>query len=184
MGFLLFVGGVALIVWAIVESSRKKNPAAVGTELAAALSRGDGDKSRKALSQLPGWKIVERLRTVADGTCELRRDAMLASQAGVPADTLTRLYTAIGRNEEIVVAVARKVAALGEQSGGRFRKLPPAARQLLDQDVARLDEISRASRTVRSSLQVATASLHAGAGAARADALEAVGRALYELSTS
>jgi hypothetical protein len=187
MEFLLCLGLIGLAIGLIavaIEADSKVDPAKLGGDLGAALGRGDSTKGRKLLGKLPEWKIVDWLKKVVDSTCDLRRDSSAAAQAGVPPETLSSLQQVIGRNEEIVVVIARKVAALGLQSEGKFKKLPPAARDLLDTDVRRLEEISRASQTVRNSLAVATASVQGGDAASRADALEAFGRALRELGNS
>jgi hypothetical protein len=187
MEFLLFVAFVGLVVWLIaaaIDAGSKIDPAKLGSDLSVALGCGDRAKGRQLLGKLPEWKIVDWLKRVVDSTCDLRRDALAAAQAGVPPDTLGALQQAIGRNEDVIVTIARKVAALGLQSEGKFKKLPPDARDLVDADVRRLEDISRASQTVRNNLAVATASIRGADAADRADALEAFGRALRELGNS
>jgi hypothetical protein len=154
----------------------------LGTDLAAALGRGDRDKSRKLIDKLPDWKARSRLRDAADGTTDLRRHAVAAAQAGVPSYALDPLHDVVGRNEQVIVAVARKIASLGGQSNGSYRKLPPDARALVENDVRRLEAMTRVSGSARKSLAVATAAVDSGDAAGAYDALEAFGRALRELS--
>jgi hypothetical protein len=184
MECLLGIAGVAVIVAILVnEINRSKlDPAKLGSDLAGALGRGDRDRSRKLIDKLPDWKIRSRLRDAAVGTADLRRDAATAQLAGVSPHYLGPLDEVVGRNEQVIVAVTRKIASLTTQSGGRYRKLPAEARHLIDGDAERLAAMSRATRAVRTNLTVATAAVDSGDAAGGYDALEAFGRALRELS--
>ncbi|MEU4410454.1 hypothetical protein AB0F88_38615 [Streptosporangium sp. NPDC023963] len=179
--FMVVVGSVLWFLGAAIESGHKIDPAKLAADLKVALGRGDSIKARRLLKTLPEWKAVDSLKRVAGNTCDLRRDMDAAVQAGVSQGLLGPLPHVIGRNDEIVITIARKVAALALQSERKLKKLPPAARDLLDADVRRLEYINQASQTVRNSLLIATASIQGDDAVGRADALEAFGRALHEL---
>lgn len=187
MEMLLCAVIIGFAIWgiaALIESNSRIDPERLGNDLASALTRGDNAKAEQLIDKISGWKITDGLKDVAAATCDLRRHSALASKAGVPADRLQPLGSAIARNEEIVVVVTRKVAALRDQSGGKWRNLPALARNLVETDAARLNDIVRASKTVNKSLVVATAAVQASDTRGRADSLEAFGRALRELTES
>jgi hypothetical protein len=187
MEFLLLVALVILVIWfaaSQVVGRSRTDPAKLGGDLAAALSQGDVARVRKLLGKLPGWRIVDCLTKVVDNTLALQRNSSAAAQAGVPAETIDSLLKVVSRTDEIVTSMARKVSALGLQSDGKFKRLPPDARTLLDADTRRLEDISRASRAVRDGLTVTTASIQGGDATSQADALEAFARALHELGSS
>ena len=185
VGHLLMFFGVIVIAYAVITaatSSGKLDPAKLGGDLAGALSRGDRDRCRKIFDKLPDWKVRSRLRDAADGTADLRRDAATARLAGVSPHYLGPLDEVVGRNEQIIVVVTRKIASLTTQSGGSYRKLPAEARNLIDDDAHRLAAMTRATRAVRENLAVATASVDSGDAAGGYDALQGFGRALRDLS--
>ena len=187
MELLLFVVAVCAAAWLVVtvaEARRKVEPAKLAGELARALAGGDSRKAGQSLGKLPRWKVTQELKKVFRTTYDLRRSATTAAQAGVAPTAVRALHLALSRNEEVIVGVARKVAALADQSDGKLRRLPREVRELLDTDTRRLDEIRRASRTVQQRLQLATAYVQGGDADGQAGALEAFDLAIRELTSS
>jgi hypothetical protein len=185
MGYLLVFFCLIVIACAVITAASgngKPDPAKLGGDLADALSRGDRDRCRKIIQKLADWKVRSRLREAVEGTVDLRRDAGTARLAGVSPHYLGPLDGVVGRNEQIIVAVTRKIASLTTQSSGSYRKLPAQARNLIEDDARRLAAMTCATLAVRESLAVATASVDSGDAASCYDALHGFGRALRDLS--
>jgi hypothetical protein len=173
---------VGMIIAASTQSAVQFDPRRIGDDVARALASGNTKRSRDALQKLPDWAVRQGLIETAERTTELRRNLGVATAAGVPATVVQQWPDKLGHVEETMVAIARKVAALGTQAKGNYKTLDQASRALVDVDVRRLESIRRATGTALLSLERATAAIDSSDAERRADALEALGRSLRELS--